>query len=319
MSALKVWINKPRIFLAISKTGRVAKKVSRAKEGDFVPDLQKRHDYLIKKISTIFKIYNVEIDVKGYDNLGNGPALLVGNHQDNIDALAIMFALKKQSEDKTINNKISTFIAKHSLQYKSYTRKPLSSINTFFLDRDNVKTSLQTLNDFGKFVKENKTFGVIFPEGTRNKNGEVGEFKPGAFRVAKKEFLPIIPFTINNSVQGFNSKRKEKLKIEVIFHKRISASSIATQNTIAIAGRVRNIVLKDFNKPNFEYIDLKQEDIEKSKDAIKWHKKQARIAYKEHKKYEREKKQEEKFLKEEQKEYEKYEKMKNKQKQKLKD
>lgn len=311
MGSLKVFINKPRIFLAILKTGRVTKKINKAREGDYIPDLQKRHDYLIKKISILLNMYNVEVRVKGYENLGNGPALLVGNHQDNLDPLVIMYALKKQTEDKTINNKISTFIAKHSLQYKSYTRNPLSSVNTFFLDRNDIKKSLQTLTNFGKFIKENKTFGVIFPEGSRNKNGSVGEFKPGAFKIAKKEFLPIIPFTINNSVQGLNSKRKEKLKVEIIFHKKISATSIATQNTIAIAERIKSVVLSEFKQPEFKYVDIK-EDIEKSRIAKKWEKKQVRLAHKEHKKYERERKQEERFLKEEQKEYEKYQKIKNK-------
>lgn len=281
--------------------------------------LQFRNDFVVNKIRKLFKSLKIELIVKGYDNLGNGPAILVGNHQDNIDGLALIYALKKQTEDKSEFNKIATFIAKHSLQYRGRTRYPLSVLDTFFLDRNDLKKSLETYNNFGKFIKENKTFGVIFPEGTRNKEKTVGEFKPGAFKIAKKELLSIIPFTINNSVGGFDQKRKEKLKIEVIFHKRISANSIVTQNTTAIADRVQKIVKSSFVEPQYSYSENDDEkDIETSKPAIKWHKKEAKKMEKEAKKERLEREHERKVIEAEEKEAIKYEKYKAKQEEKLK-
>lgn len=273
--------------------------------------LQFRNDFVCKKLKKLFKLFKVEVDVKGYENLGNGPAILVGNHQDNIDAFIVIWGLKKQTEDKTEINKISTFIAKHDLQYKAKTRYPLNVINTFFLDRDNLKKSLETYNSFGRFVKENKTFGVIFPEGTRNREGKVGEFKPGVFKICKKELLPIIPFTINNSVSGTDFNRKKTLKAEIIFHKRIPANSLVTQNTISIAERVQNIVSSSFIEPEYEFKEYDSEkDIENSKAAIKWHKKIDKEAMKNVKKERREREHERKLLEAEEKENAKYEKYK---------
>jgi len=40
---------------------------------------------------------------------------------------------------------------------------------------------------------------LIFPEGTRSKTGEMGEFKGGAFRVAQKNKVPVVPFFIDGS------------------------------------------------------------------------------------------------------------------------
>ena len=270
--------------------------------------LQGRNDYLVHKVSKVLKTAKIKLEVKGYDNLNNGPALLYGNHQDNIDALVIMAALKKQTEDLGEQNKIPTFIAKHTLQYKKTTRYPLYALNTFFLDRANLKKSLETYNNFGKFVKENKTFGVIFPEGTRNREGSVGEFKPGAFKVAKKELLSIIPFTINNSVQGMNLDRNEELKIEVIFHKRIPANSFVNQNTIALAERVENIVKSAFVKPSLPFIDVEEKDVENTKEAIKFHKKEAKKEAKKAKKERKERDQLRKIEEAQEKENAKYEK-----------
>lgn len=283
--------------------------------------LQFRNDYLVKKIKSLIKSLNIEIDVKGYENLGSaGPCLLYGNHQDNFDALAIVYALKAQTEAKDDFNKIATFIAKHSLQYKSYTRYILNSLDTFYLDRDNVRKSLETFDKYGKFVKENKTYGIIFPEGTRNREGSISEFKPGSFKIAKKEMIPIVPFTINNSVGSFDKKRKEKLKIEVIFHKKIPANSFITQNTISLAERVQNIVISSFVKPQYQFKeDKKEEDIEQSKAAIKWKKKESKKTEKAAKKERKERENERKIAEAQKKEDEKYEKTIKKKQSKSKD
>lgn len=273
-------------------------------------NLQFRTNFIVKKISSLMKSLNIEVVVKGYDNLSSsGPCFLYGNHQDNFDALALLYALKAQTEAKDDFNKIATFIAKHSLQYKSYIRYPLNCIDTFYLERDDFRKSLQVYEKFGKFVKENKTYGVIFPEGTRNRESSIGEFKPGAFKVAIKEYVPIVPFTINNSVGAFDLKRKDKLKIEVIFHKKIAPSSFINQNTIALSERIKKIVASSFVKPQYEFQVTKSEieDIENSKAAIKWRKKQEREAKKEAKKERNLRKEEQKLIKEQNKMDLKYE------------
>ncbi len=86
-------------------------------------NLQFRTDFIVKKITSLMKSLNIEIVVKGYDNLSStGPCFLYGNHQDNFDALALLYALKAKTEAKDDLNKMATFIAKHSLQYKSWLK-----------------------------------------------------------------------------------------------------------------------------------------------------------------------------------------------------
>lgn len=310
-------LDKIKTGISLSSTVRKTKSLTKkAKQDPNKFSLQYRSDYLLKKTKGFFKALNVEVKVKGYENLGtSGPAILYGNHQDNIDALVVLYALKKQSEDKNIMNKIPTFIAKHTLLYSKKTRYMLQSIDTFFLDRESIRRSLETYNDFGKFVKENKTYGIVFPEGTRNTNGTVGEFKAGSFKIAKKELLPIIPFTINNSVQGLNKNRKGKLVIEIIFHKKINSSSLLTSNTHSIAERVRNIIMSEFKAPELEFKKDKEErEIETSKAAVKFKKAEQKQMEKEAKKERKARQEEDKVIKEEKRESEKYEKFLEKEK-----
>ena len=43
---------------------------------------------------------------------------------------------------------------------------------------------------------------VIFPEGTRTKNGQVGRFKRGAFQIALDLKLPVIPISLSGCYDG---------------------------------------------------------------------------------------------------------------------
>ncbi|MGY6171989.1 lysophospholipid acyltransferase family protein [Candidatus Mycoplasma pogonae] len=206
---------------------------------------QMRNDYMVKKAYKFLKLYGINVKVEGYENLPkNGPALITPNHQSNMDALAMLVALKKQTSDKEEKNKIGTFIAKIELSKKRLQRSFLNIIDTFYIDRENIRQAVKTLDEFGKYVKENKTYGVIFPEGTRTKNGEIQEFKGGAFKVAKKEYLSIIPTTILNSYESDNLNKRSDFKktITVIFHKPIKPNIFITQSNEAIAKRVKEIV-----------------------------------------------------------------------------
>ncbi len=256
-------LRKPLLNLYAKKCKRLVKKLD--KEPNRF-SLQWRLDTLSKFSSKTMNSFNIKLKVTGYENLGKvGPALLVGNHQDLSDAFILIKALSKQSYEKDNNNKIPTFIAKHSLKYTDLSRYPLEFINVFFLERENLRKSLEIYKEFGKFIKNNKTYGVIFPEGTRNKVGSISNFKPGSLKIAQKELIPIIPFTINNSVGGFNWRRKEYLNVEIIFHKKILPTSFINQSSQALAERIQKIVESSFIPPSHEFIELTESSIIKFK------------------------------------------------------
>jgi 1-acyl-sn-glycerol-3-phosphate acyltransferase len=43
---------------------------------------------------------------------------------------------------------------------------------------------------------------MIFPEGTRSRDGKMGPFKPGAFRLAIEAQVPILPVAVTGSAYG---------------------------------------------------------------------------------------------------------------------
>ena len=75
-----------------------------------------------------------------------------------------------------------------------------------FVQRDDLRASVRALNDATAIVESGKSF-VIFPEGTRYKGeeGGAGEFKAGAFRIAVKTGVPVVPVALTGARALFES------------------------------------------------------------------------------------------------------------------
>ncbi|WGI36439.1 lysophospholipid acyltransferase family protein [Mesomycoplasma lagogenitalium] len=229
----------------LNKIRKLSKKYRKGKEE---LTAQFRNDLILKYSSKLLKLFNVEINVIGKEKITKGGVLVVANHVSNGDSFVLFNALQASLENPKDTRRIATFLAKVELKSKKTARNILELIDTFFIDRSKIKESVKTIDDFGRFVKENKTYGIIFPEGTRTKDGEMQDFKAGAFRVAKKNYLPIVPITINNSGAIFDTSRSKKLVVDVIVHNPIKASEFSTQTNEAIASRVKQIISSKYVK-----------------------------------------------------------------------
>ncbi|EFF41752.1 lysophospholipid acyltransferase family protein [Mycoplasmopsis alligatoris] len=235
-----------KVFFSLPWLWRVKKINSSARKYRKTPDLitaEQRCIMITKYAKKYLKLNNIVLNVKGYENIPDkGGVLLVPNHKSNIDPVALIAALEYRGEDTSIPIKIPTFIAKKELLKKRTMRNLLSLMDTYAIDRENFRESMETLYEFGQFVKTNRTFGIVFPEGTRVESAELGEFKGGAFKLAQKEYMSIVPVTISNSLSALDKARKGKLQISITFHKPIKPSTFLAQDTKSIAARVKAIV-----------------------------------------------------------------------------
>ena len=63
----------------------------------------------------------------------------------------------------------------------------------------------QALNTAAQALREQQRSFIIFPEGTRSRGRQVGEFKSGGFRVALKNKAPIVPVAIEGTYQAMEA------------------------------------------------------------------------------------------------------------------
>jgi len=144
---------------------------------------------LIKHAAKIFLKFYFRLNSEGLENLPNGPFILAPNHQSFLDGLFVAVFLKNKimkrtyfyAKEKHVKNKVLKFIADKS--------------NVIVMDLSDLKTSLKKLAE----VLKNGRNLIIFPEGTRSFNGELGDFKK-TFAILSRELnVPIVPVAIEGA------------------------------------------------------------------------------------------------------------------------
>ncbi|MEO7213045.1 lysophospholipid acyltransferase family protein [Mucilaginibacter sp.] len=144
-------------------------------------------------VSTFYIVGNV-VTFTNKQNLPIGrPMIFIANHQSTFDIPPMIYFLRKYH---------AKFISKVELTKGipsiSYNLKIGGGAN---IDRKDARQSITELVKFGIRMKENKWSAMIFPEGTRSKDGKVKPFQSaGVAALLKKcpEAL-LVPVAIKNS------------------------------------------------------------------------------------------------------------------------
>lgn len=120
------------------------------------------------------------------------PLIIVSNHQSMHDISPLSYFLRKH-HPKFVS-KIELGKGFPSVSYN------LTHGGSVLIDRKDPRQSLAAIRDFGKYIERNKYTAVIFPEGSRSKDGVPKHFSENGLKILTK-FAPsahVIPMTINN-------------------------------------------------------------------------------------------------------------------------
>lgn len=91
---------------------------------------------------------------------------------------------------------------------------------------------------------------IVFPEGGRTRDGRVGPFKDGVFRMAQQFGYPIVPVSLVGSFE-FNRKDSwilRRVTIVVLIHDTIESRDLAKQDVSALKERVRGIIARPIDE-----------------------------------------------------------------------
>jgi len=123
----------------------------------------------------------------------NAPLIIVANHQSMNDIPALLWLFHKHHPK---------FVAKKELE------KGIPSISfnlkhggSALINRKDPKQALSAIITLGKYIEKHNRSAIIFPEGTRSRNGEPKRFAQNGLKTLLK-YAPsayVVPVTINNS------------------------------------------------------------------------------------------------------------------------
>ena len=126
--------------------------------------------------------------VEGHEHID--PArqyVVVGNHLSNFD-IPLLFLATSPLRVR--------FFAKKELYKIPLFAQAMDRLGTVRIDRQAGMSAHEAI-DVGVAAARRRGFSLlVFPEGTRSRTGEMGQFKKGAFRIAVDNGLPILPVVI---------------------------------------------------------------------------------------------------------------------------
>lgn len=136
---------------------------------------------------SIFWLMFIPVSIDGEEHIQPGQSyVFVANHQSMFDVWLIYGWLPV----------VYKWLMKAELRKVPFVGTACKAAGHIFVDRRNAKAALASLHNIEKQLV-NGVCTVIFPEGTRSENGDVGRFKRGAFQIAIDLGLPVIPLSLD--------------------------------------------------------------------------------------------------------------------------
>lgn len=186
-------------------------------------------------LAIIFNSY-FKLKIKGLEKISDKTCIYVGNHQSYLDALMFMYAIKSEVANNTYS------IAKVA-HFDSKLKKFLAN-NANIVIVDLNKDVSGVLKVSAKILRSGKNI-LIFPEGTRTRDGKLGSFKKAFAILAKELNVDIQPFIISGAYDLFpaNKKIPKTGNLEIEFLNRINNSELDLSYD-EIVEKVRNIFVE---------------------------------------------------------------------------
>ncbi|RKQ34601.1 lysophospholipid acyltransferase family protein [Oceanobacillus halophilus] len=181
---------------------------------------------ILKCTNNLIKISGADLTVTGQGNIPlNEPVLYVSNHQGNMD-IPILYSTAPQT---------MAFVAKKEMEKIPLLGYWMKERGCVFIDRDNARSSLKAINQAIQGLKSGNSI-AIFPEGTRSKGPDMGDFKSGSLRIAMKSGVKVIPVTLKDSYQLIEMKGKNTpAKVSVHYSAPIDSRDFKDTNHLATA------------------------------------------------------------------------------------
>ena len=200
----------------------------------------KQRDALVHKFTSnwarrLLKILDVKVNVHGVQNLPKDKnVLFVGNHQGNFDIPIYMSYIDVPKG----------FIAKIELTKLAGIKTWMEYMNCIFMDRSSIRKAGEAIVTGIKSLKSGNSL-VIFPEGTRSRGNEMGDFKAGSFKLATKSKTPIVPITMSGSykiMEGNSNKHLTSANIDLYIHPIIETANLSKEEQDDLPEKVKSII-----------------------------------------------------------------------------
>jgi 1-acyl-sn-glycerol-3-phosphate acyltransferase len=155
---------------------------------------KKSVDYLNFILLRIVHLLGTTFVFEGRENIPKGvPIIFVANHQSLYDIIAMIWFLRKFHPKFVSKKELGSGVPSVSFN--------LRHGGSVLIDRKDPKQAIPSIKKLSEYIEKHNRSAVIFPEGTRSKNGKPKEFAQSGVKILCK-YAPsayVVPISINNS------------------------------------------------------------------------------------------------------------------------
>ena len=187
---------------------------------------------------SILMVSRIKVSVQGYSNIDPAlPYIYMPNHQSNFDIPVLLGHLKVQFR----------WLAKIELFKIPIFGRAMRKAGYISIDRYNRESAIKSLKVAANKIK-NGVSVLIFPEGTRSRDGDILPFKKGGFVLAIDSGVPIVPVVITGtrSIMTKGKFRVNAGQVNMVIHKPIDTSAYTRDTKIALMEDVRRVIAGGF-------------------------------------------------------------------------
>jgi 1-acyl-sn-glycerol-3-phosphate acyltransferase len=135
----------------------------------------------------VLAIFGARVTVRGAERMKPGRGyVIVSNHLSLVDTPVLVRYLPVEAK----------FLAKRELLKVPFVGWYLRFNGHLTVDRGSIRSSLTSMNECARLVRERTLSVLIFPEGTRSRDGQLQPFKDGAAYLAIQSGVELAPVAL---------------------------------------------------------------------------------------------------------------------------
>jgi 1-acyl-sn-glycerol-3-phosphate acyltransferase len=190
---------------------------------------------------SILAASRIKVTVTGMSNIDPAsPYIYMPNHQGNFDIPVLLGHLGVQFR----------WLAKMELFKIPIFGRAMRKAGYISIDRNNRESAFKSLAVAANQIK-NGVSVLIFPEGTRSRDGKIQSFKKGGFVMAIDAGVPIVPVVITGTraIMPKGKFRVYKGHVRMDIQKPIPTSTYTRETKAALMEGVRRVICEKFDPP----------------------------------------------------------------------
>ncbi len=176
-----------------------------------------------------------ELEVVGREKVDTTRSyVVVANHLSNLDVMVCFQAIPLPIR----------YLAKKELFSIPLLATAMRSIGIVEVDRQARSAAIESVNQQSSRVIQHGDSLIIYPEGTRSRDGDLKPFKKGAFTMAVAAGMAVVPVTIHGTWEMWRpgGKTIRRGKVTVVIDDPLPTDGMQREDVEALRKQVREII-----------------------------------------------------------------------------